>query len=91
MPESREAWKGQENLGVVQVVVLVLSGREEDWEVDCWSFWWSGLTSAEKHAVRICKNVSVKCWDVQASVARRYPWAPATSWRDYTEAAAKSA
>jgi hypothetical protein len=46
LPESREAWKGQENLGVVQVVVLVLSGREEDWEVDCWSFWWSGLTSA---------------------------------------------
>ena len=49
LPESREAWKGQENLGawLVQVVVLVfLAGREEGREVDCWSFWWSGLTSA---------------------------------------------
>jgi hypothetical protein len=60
LPESREAWKGQENLGVVQVVVLVLSGREEDWEVDCWSFWWSGLTSAEKHACAKMQILSVR-------------------------------
>ena len=48
LPESREAWKGQENLGVwlVQVgVPAYQAGREADSE-NCLSFgslWWSAV------------------------------------------------